>query len=45
LLVSADLPVLFLVSRNQKDEKELERQLNKDFGIPKKIKDSEDAPA
>jgi hypothetical protein len=30
---------------NQRDEKELERQFIKDIGMPKKIKDNEDAPA
>jgi hypothetical protein len=31
--------------RNQKDEKEMEQQLNKDFGRPKKLQDNEDTSA
>ena len=36
------LLVLFIILRNQKDEKELEQQLNEDVGKPKKHQDNED---
>jgi large-conductance mechanosensitive channel len=34
--------VVFIIVRNRKDEKELEQQLDKDFGRPPKHQDDED---
>lgn len=39
------LLVLFLIIRNRKDEKDLEEQLDKDVGRPKKHQDNEDVSA